>query len=69
VGEGMATVEGLQYRPHIVSSVYHITEKAREYIGYVADKYDVNEMQQMLKFEEVEVETITLIDTIRQEVK
>ena len=48
VGEGMVRVEGLQYRPHIVSSVYHINAKAREYIGYVADKYDRTELQHQL---------------------
>lgn len=45
VGEGMVREEKVQYRPHILSTIYHITEKAREYVGYVADKYDAAELQ------------------------
>jgi len=48
IGEGMVTVEKVQYRPHIMSNVYHISEKAREYVGYVADKYDAAELQKTM---------------------
>jgi len=54
VGEGMATVEGVQYRPHIVSSKYHITEKAIEHLNYVMSKFLKHERQQEIRWEAAE---------------
>lgn len=51
VGEGLVREEKVQYRPHILSTVYHITEKAREHVGYVADKYDRTEHQKQMQWE------------------
>lgn len=48
VSDGFVSVEKVQYRPHIQSSIYRMTEKAREYFGYVVDKYDRHEQQHML---------------------